>query len=188
MPLATEAVTEPEVTRSDALSLLARPGDGSIAGRKVAILVAQGSDGTAVHALQQSLLERGAVGRFVASRIGRVTLADGSVLDADASTENSPGFLFDGLVIAGGQAGAKALQRDDHVGDFIRDQYRHCKPILAIGAATGLLDQALAPAGLEAAEATDPALIRSESGAQADLDAFLMGLSAPRDFSREKGA
>ncbi|WP_406622904.1 catalase [Acidovorax sp. SDU_ACID1] len=188
MPLATEAVTEPEVTRSDALSLLARPGDGSIAGRKVAILVAQGSDGTAVHALQQSLLERGAVGRFVASRIGRLTLADGSVLNADASTENSPGFLFDGLVIAGGQAGAKALQRDDHVGDFIRDQYRHCKPILAIGAATGLLDQALAPAGLEAAEPTDPALIRSESGAQADLDAFLMGLSAPRDFSREKGA
>ncbi|RYF28689.1 MAG: catalase [Comamonadaceae bacterium] len=180
MPLAIDQVASPEVTRSDALSMLARPGDGSIAGRKVAILVAPGSDGDAARQVQQALLERGAVGRFVASRIGPVALADGSSLDADASTENSPGFLFDGLVVAGGDAGVAALQADDHVGDFIRDQYRHCKPILAVGAATALLKSNL-PQG----KAADAALIRSEAGKRADVDAFLTALGAPRDFARE---
>ena len=180
MPLAIDQVAQPEVTRSEALSMLARPGDGSIAGRKVAILVAAGSDGDAARQVQRALLERGAVGRFVASRIGPVTLADGTPVDADASTENSPGFLFDGLVVAGGEQGVAALQADDHVGDFVRDQYRHCKPIMAVGVASALLD-----ATLPATRPTDAALIRSESGAQADIDAFLMALSAPRDFSRE---
>jgi catalase len=180
MPLAIDQVAPPEVTRSEALSMLARPGDGSIAGRKVAILVAPGSDGDAARQVQQALLERGAVGRFVASRIGPVALADGSSLDADASTENSPGFLFDGLVVTGGEAGVAALQADDHVGDFIRDQYRHCKPILAVGAAASLLKD-----NLPTSKAADAALIRSESGELADVDAFLMALSAPRDFARE---
>ncbi len=183
MPLAASEVAAPEVTRSEALSLLARPGDGSIAGRKVAILVAPGSDGKAARSVQKALLERGAVGRLVASRIGPVVLADGTAADADASTENSPGFLFDGLVVTGGE-GVAALQRDDHVGDFIRDQYRHCKPILAVGAATQLLDAALPPTA-PGGPVADPALIRSEAGAPADIDAFLMALSAPRDFSRE---
>ncbi len=183
MPLAASEVAAPEVTRSEALSLLARPGDGSIAGRKVAILVAPGSDGKAARSVQKALLERGAVGRLVASRIGPVVLADGTAADADASTENSPGFLFDGLVVTGGD-GVAALQRDDHVGDFIRDQYRHCKPILALGAATQLLDAALPPTA-PGGPVADPALIRSEAGAPADIDAFLMALSAPRDFSRE---
>jgi len=187
MPLALDQVGAPEVTRSEALSMLARPGDGSIAGRKIAILVADGSDGDAARAVQKALLDRGAVGRFVASRIGPVELADGAAVDADASTENSPGFLFDGLVVAGGEQGVSALQANDHVGDFIRDQYRHCKPILAVGAATALLDAALppkAPSGV----VTDAALIRSKKGAQTDIDAFLTALSAPRDFSREARA
>jgi catalase len=46
LPLAMDP-PQPEVTESPALSLLARPGDGSIAGRKVAILVAPGVDGAA---------------------------------------------------------------------------------------------------------------------------------------------
>ena len=42
MPRAMEQPVQPEVTKSPALSLLARPGDGSIKGRKVAMLVAPG--------------------------------------------------------------------------------------------------------------------------------------------------
>jgi catalase len=42
LPLALEAPATPEVRKSPALSLLARPGDGSIRGRKVALLVAGG--------------------------------------------------------------------------------------------------------------------------------------------------
>ena len=47
LPLAIKKVAKPEVTRSPSLSLMARPGDGSIAGRIVAIVVGQGISSTA---------------------------------------------------------------------------------------------------------------------------------------------
>ena len=185
MPRVMAVEPEQEVTVSPALSLMARPGDGSIAGRKVAILIAPGSDGTAPQAVQKALLEGGAVGRLIASRIGPVVLADGSQMDADASTENSPGFLFDAVVIAGGAAGVQALEVDDLVGDFIRDQYRHCKPILAVAEASALVDKALAGGGFPVPGDEDPALVRSAQGEKADLEAFLQSLGAPRNFARE---
>ena len=51
MPRALPRPAKPEVTLSPSLSLLARPGDGSIAGRRVAILMADGVDGAAARAL-----------------------------------------------------------------------------------------------------------------------------------------
>ena len=42
LPLALPDVATPEVLKSPSLSLLHRPGNGSLAGRKVAILVAPG--------------------------------------------------------------------------------------------------------------------------------------------------
>ncbi len=48
MPRATEQVFKPEVTRSEFLSLLARPGEGGIRTRKIAIMVAEGVDAQSV--------------------------------------------------------------------------------------------------------------------------------------------
>ena len=48
LPKALAAPVAPEVRKSPALSLMARPGDGSVRTRKVAILVAYGIDGEAV--------------------------------------------------------------------------------------------------------------------------------------------
>ncbi|RYH30968.1 MAG: catalase, partial [Alcaligenaceae bacterium] len=70
LPKAIDNPAAPEIDQSPALSLLARPGDGSIKGRKVAILVAEGAASTALLELQAALLEQGAVGRFVAPNIG----------------------------------------------------------------------------------------------------------------------
>ena len=60
---------KPEVIESPALSLLARPGDGTIRARRIAILVA---DGVADHAtdLHAVLSEHGAVPRYVGVRLG----------------------------------------------------------------------------------------------------------------------
>jgi len=51
MPRAQTRVTKPEVERSPALSLMARPGDGTIRMRGIAILVSDGVDGEAARAL-----------------------------------------------------------------------------------------------------------------------------------------
>jgi catalase len=71
LPLALPNPAQPEVLKSPALSLLARPGDGSLKGRKVALMVAPGFEAAAIQQVQQALLEQGAVGRLVGPRSRR---------------------------------------------------------------------------------------------------------------------
>lgn len=59
-------------------------------------------------------------------------------MEADASMENEPGFLFDALVLPEEEAGEESLARDGHSAEFIKDAYRHCKTILVFGASRKL--------------------------------------------------
>ncbi|RZI57003.1 MAG: catalase HPII, partial [Rubrivivax sp.] len=184
MPLAIENPPEPEVRKSPSLSLLARPGDGSIAGRKVVILVADGVDGKSAKAVHAALFAQGAVPRFAAPRIGPVKTVDGVPLEADLSLENEPGFLFDALVVSDGQAAIDVLARDAHVYEFIRDQFRHCKPMLALGAGVGLLRAAGLGPAIDDPKTPTPGLI-IESDAAAGAKALIAGLGTHRPFERE---
>ncbi|WP_411281127.1 catalase-related domain-containing protein [Gemmatimonas sp.] len=65
LPRATEAVMAPEVTKSSALSLTARPGIDAVRTRTVAILVADGVDGQAVAALSAALRKAEAQPRLI---------------------------------------------------------------------------------------------------------------------------
>ena len=56
-----------EVTTSPALSLTFRPGDGSIRGRKIAMLLAPGVEGSSVRATEAALTKAGAVVRRIAA-------------------------------------------------------------------------------------------------------------------------
>ena len=173
----------PEIATSPALSLMARPGNGGIRTRKVAILVANGAEGTSIAAIQQALLDAGAIGRLVGPRIGAFTTTSGETMDADCSMENEPGFLFDGLVLPDGQAAVDALAADGHTMEFIKDQYRHCKTLLVLGASSALLAQAGIEPTLPTGEA-DPGLIVSDTGA-ASVDAFIQALGKHRHPQRE---
>jgi catalase len=187
LPLALANPAEPEVTKSPALSLLFRPGDGSIRGRKVALLVAPGVQAAPLLRVQQALLEQGAVGRLVGPRIGPMPTADGGSIDADASLENEPGFLFDALVLPDGAEAIAALAQDGHTAEFIRDQFRHCKTILVFGGARQLLGQAGLPLSLDKAQAQGGTglIVADEGGEQAAVDAFLQALAKHRHFGRE---
>ena len=70
-PRVLENPPTPEVTTSPALSLMARPGDGSVKTRRVALLVADGIDGASLRAVHAALAAAGAVPRFVGARLGR---------------------------------------------------------------------------------------------------------------------
>ena len=72
LPKVMEKPTAPEVEASPALSLFARPGDGSIRTRRIAILVADGVAGAEVKSLHEGLAAQGAVPRFVGARLGSV--------------------------------------------------------------------------------------------------------------------
>jgi catalase len=187
MPRALEQPAPPEVTKSPALSLMARPGDGSIKGRKVALLVAPGVEAEAILQLQAMLAEQGAVGRLVGPRIGPMPSASGDVIDADASLENEPGFLFDGLVLPDGGEAVAALAQDGHTAEFIRDQFRHCKPILVFGASRVLLAQAGLPLSLDRSQAQGgTGLIVAEDGTDGKAgEAFVQALAMHRHFGRQ---
>jgi catalase len=57
---------------------------------------------------------------------------DGGPLDAEISIEAGPAVLYDALIVAMA-ASAALLQGDADAREFVRLQYRHCKPVLALG-------------------------------------------------------
>ncbi len=184
MPRAVATPPTPEVTTSAALSLTTRPGDGSITARTVAILAADGMVGKSAVAVHAALLAQGAVPRFVAPRIGPVKTADGVAIVADASLENEPGFLFDALVLPDGKDAVAALARDGHTMECIKDQFRHGKTLLILGASSQLVDMAQLPRELAGGTA-DPGLIFAEGAAAATVDLFIQGIAKHRHPKRE---
>jgi catalase len=185
MPKALETPATPEVEQSPALSLTARPGDGGIRTRKVAVLVANGVEGASLEKVIAALVAESAVPRLVGARLGTCVGAGGEKFAVDATMENSPGFLFDALVLPDGAQAVEALDADAHTLEFLRDQYWHCKTILALGASEALLAQAQIPLTMPEGE-PDPGLILADAASVDDaITAFITAVGGPRQFGRE---
>ena len=120
---------------------MARPGDGSIKGLKVALLIANGVVGKSTLQVRDALVAQGAVAKLIGPRIGHTTTSDAGNLVADASLENEPGFLFDALVLPDGEKAIEILAQCPQTTDFIKDQFLHYKTILALGTSKKLLDK-----------------------------------------------
>ncbi|WP_291377332.1 MULTISPECIES: catalase [Achromobacter] len=176
LPRATKNPPKPEVQVSPSLSLTARPGDGSIATRKVAILAAEGVDGKSVSAVADALIQAGAVVRLVGQRIGPVQSAEGGAFDADASLDNHPSGVFDGAVVAGGADAAALLAADGRALEFLRDAYRHGKTLMGIGDGV----QVYAAAGIDPDPNDGGLLLGGE-----DPQAFIAALGKHRHPERE---
>jgi catalase len=183
MPKVLKRDVTPEVSVSQALSLFARPGDGSIRTRRVAILLADGCDGEALVALAGRLTNEGAVPRFVSTTLGAVQPAAGDAIEVDVSLEAAPAVLYDAVVLPDGTEAVGALRADGRTLEFIKDQYRHCKPILALGAS----EQLLAACGIDTALPNgepDPGVITT-SGEVTASDEFIAAIAKHRHFARE---
>jgi catalase len=155
------------------LSLTARPGDGSIRGRKVAILAAPGVDAGSVARAEAALSKAGAVVRRLGARLGRVSTAGGETLEVDATLETMPSVLFDAVVVPDGPRAADELTTLGHVREFLRDQFRHGKAILMLGAG----QRVAAEAGLPVKDGSDWALVR-------DVEAFVEAVGKHRNWDR----
>jgi catalase len=183
-PLAT-SLPIPSYPPSPALSLMARPGGQGIATRQVAILVADGVDGDGVRAIQAALEQDGAVPHIVGPWLGAVTAADGASIAVERTLENAPPVIFDAVAVPCGEQAARTLSAIAHALDFVRLQYRHCKPILVVGKGTLLLAKAHIPAQLPDGS-PDPGLIGTEPADLPDaLTAFKQALAGGRAWIRE---
>jgi catalase len=184
MPRAAAKRVKAEVSKSPALSLHALPGDGGIATRRIAVLVADGTASEGLTGLIQTLTDEGAVVRLLGVRLGTVDAADGDTLEVDATLENSPSVLFDAVVLPDGEVAASALLADGQTVEFIQNQFRHGKTILAVGAGRTLLPAA----GIKDAKRDverDPGLILADSG-DMDAKAFIKAVARHRHPERDR--
>jgi catalase len=185
LPLALAKPRRPEVTSSPALSLLARPGNGSIATRRIAILVADGVDAAAAMALHARLLELGAVPRYVGPKLGAVKGTDKESIEVEVTLEAMPSVLADAVAVPGGERAVKTLGAIGLAAESIVNAYRHCKPILALGAGRALVENAGVPAKLPNGEADSGLVLRNQEDLAAAIDTFVTAIARHRHFDRE---
>jgi catalase len=95
-----------------------------------------------------------------------------------------PSVLFDALALPGGKAAVIQLGNLGHALEFIKDQYRHAKPILALGAAAALVENAGVPAVLPSGK-PDPGLLIGRQTAAAALPQFVKAIARHRHHERE---
>ena len=185
MPKALKRSPRPEVERSPALSLFARPGEGGIRGRRIAILVADGVDGAAARALHEGLTKQGAVPRYIGPRLGAARTESGDALEVEVTLETMPAVLFDALAVPGGKDAVKVLGSVGHALELIKEQYRHAKTILALGAGADLVENAGVPATLPTGAPDPGVLIGRHAGAGDFIATFAAAVAKHRHHDRE---
>lgn len=184
-PLASNLHT-PNYEPSPALSLFSRPGLTGIHTRRIAILVGNNDvDADSIAKVYADLLSEGAVPRIVGIQLGKVVTHNGKTLDIEISLEAGPSVLYDAVVVAGGDGSVKNLLWDAHALDFVRLQYRHCKPILAIGSGVVLLNKAGVPTTLPDGAIDEAIFVADESTLPELLGDFKKALAGHRFFTRE---
>ena len=127
----------------------------TLEGRAIAILIADGSDGTVVDALKKAAIAAGASVKIVAPKIGGAKLADGSLLPADGQLAGTPSVLFDAVAVVLSAKAAKAMCSEASAIDFVRDAFGHLKAIAVDAGGSILLQHASIKADVGVVNASD---------------------------------
>jgi catalase len=121
----------------------------------------------------------------VGARLGGVTTQTGGRLEVEVTFETMPSVLFDAMAVPGGKVAIETLGTVGHALEFIKDQYRHAKPILALGAGADLVENAGAPPVLASGEG-DPGMLVGRQAAAGDmLPAFIGAIGRHRHYERQ---
>ena len=173
--------TSAKPSSSEALSLTARPGTTGIAGMRVALLVTEGIDAEKVHAVYRALADRKAAPRIVATKLGRLPTGQSGSIDVEVSTEIAPSVLWDAVVVVGGASSGEAFANDGELQEFLRDQYHHCKPVIAIGP-SDILDAARVPLQLPGGDPDDGVTVLGD----VDIEQIVRAIARRRYFDRQR--
>jgi len=142
LPKASDPGVAPiDLDASPALRIVGKYPD-TLKGRKVAILVADGSDGAVVDAVKAEVEGDGGSIFIVAPKIGGAKLRDGKTLAADGQLAGSPSVLFDAVAIVLSEDGCAQMLKEGAAVDFAKDAFGHLKAIGHTAEAQPLLDKA----------------------------------------------
>lgn len=185
-PRALDTKVESEVDISGALSLLSRPGETGVRTRRIALLVADGVNSATLRSIYQQLLSEGAVPRIVGGRLGTVTADSGETIHVEITIETAPSPLWDAVVLPEGEEATAKLASMGQAVEFVRDQYRHCKPMFVFESNEALLTKCGIPPALPDGS-EDPGIVQGSASSKGGIDvsAFIDAVAKHRHFERE---
>jgi catalase len=142
VPEKSPAAREPiEIAPSSALSIQKNMKE-TLEGRKIGILIADGSDAAQLAKLKGAILKAKATAFVVAPKVGAVEMSDGSALKADGQLAGSPSQLFDAVAVLLSDKGTAALLKEAAAVQWLMDAFGHLKAIGYAPAADPLLNKA----------------------------------------------
>ncbi len=129
LPKINPAAREPvDLPPSPALSIHDNMLD-TIDGRKIGVLIADGSDAGALKKLKDAIAKAGATAFVVAPKVGKVQLSDGKTIRADGQLAGSPSQIFDAVAVLVSNEGAQSLSREAAAIQWVMDAFGHLKAI-----------------------------------------------------------
>ncbi|MDV4157053.1 MULTISPECIES: catalase [Rhizobium] len=178
MPKPADAAmpTRQDLEPSPALSIIER-GPKRFEGRKLGILVSDGTDAAVFKALLAEITEQKATFEVIAPKIGGVTLSDGNWIEAHQMIDGGPSVLYDAVALLPSAEGTGDLLKEATARDFVADAFVHCKFIGYVETALPLMQKA----GI--ADSLDEGVIAL--GAAMDVTAFIKALGKLRVWGRE---
>ncbi|ACI54759.1 Catalase [Rhizobium leguminosarum bv. trifolii WSM2304] len=178
MPKPADAAmpTRQDLEPSPALSIIER-GPKRFEGRKLGILVTDGSDAAIFKALLAEITEQKATFEVIAPKIGGVTLSDGNWIEAHQMIDGGPSVLYDAVALLPSSAGSSDLLKEATAHDFVSDAFVHCKFIGYVETALPLMQKA----GI--ADSLDEGVLALR--AAGDVAAFVKALGKLRVWGRE---
>jgi len=126
---------------SKALSIV-QNGPKTFAGRKVGVLVTDGTDRALFEALKAAVESEGASVEVIAPTIGGVTASDGTPIESQQKIGGGPSVLYDAVAVMPSEAGCKSLLKNAAAKDFVSDAFAHLKFIGYVDAAMPLFEKA----------------------------------------------
>jgi catalase len=143
IPEATPPARPPitDLAPSDALSIV-KNGPPSFAGRKIGVMVTDGTDAKVLAALRRAASKEGTLIELIAPSVGGIVTSEGERIPAHHAVAGAPSVLFDAVAVLPSAEGADRLAADPRARGFVADAYAHAKFIGCNAAAAALFDAA----------------------------------------------
>ncbi len=117
-----------DMEASPALSILAKSRP-TLQGRKVGVVLTDGSDGALFDRLKAAIEGAGATLQVIAPTIAGVTTDKGMQIPADQKIEGGPSVLYDTVAVLPSAKGGEMLAFSSEAVNFLRDAFAHLKVI-----------------------------------------------------------
>lgn len=175
---ASRAASAPfDMPASPALSQYTKAPE-SLMGKKLGVLLTEGSPAKLVDALKAAAKKEGASVAIVGLSRGAIKLDDGQELAPDHFIDGAPSVLFDAIVLAPGEGAMQELERKPAAVNWIRDAFAHLKTIGWIARTRPLFEKASVQQHLE----SDAAIVALDD---ASVEAFIESAKGHRNWDRE---